>query len=65
MQFVFYALLEGNSERIDIGSSEEERAEYADTALYTAFVYVGFVHKQTLSMSFPLRLISMVFSRDL
>ena len=52
MQFVFYALLEGNSERIDIGSSEEERAEYADTALYTAFVYVGFVPSHYLSVHF-------------
>merc|ERR1712129_449441 len=43
MQFVFYGLLSSNSERLDIGESESERKDYADTALWTAIVYSGFV----------------------
>ena len=42
MQFVFYALLDANNERIDIGETEEERKDYAKTALWTAIVYVGY-----------------------
>eukprot|EP01084_Bolivina_argentea_P117280 208303_1 len=40
MQFVFYALINSNSDRIEIGDSEEDRNNYAPTALYTAIIYV-------------------------
>ena len=39
MQFVFYALLSNDSERIDIGESPHDREQYKNTPLITAIVY--------------------------
>merc|ERR1712228_723885 len=43
MQFVFYSLLKNNSTRLDIGESESERKEYAETALWTGIIYSGLI----------------------
>ena len=43
MQFVFYILINGDSERIEIGETPHEREEYAPTSLYTGIVYTWFV----------------------
>ena len=43
MQFVFYALVANDSERIEIGESPHEREEYKNTPLWTAIIYVGYV----------------------
>eukprot|EP01084_Bolivina_argentea_P253511 425860_1 len=51
MQFVFYALLNDNNERLDIGESESDRKDYSKTALYTAIIYVGLVVVSLICMA--------------
>eukprot|EP01084_Bolivina_argentea_P208052 354848_1 len=53
MQFVFYAMISSDSQRIHIGHSTEERESFKDTALWTGVVYSVFVILSIMCLVVP------------
>mmetsp|Transcript_37498 Transcript_37498/g.33142 ORF Transcript_37498/g.33142 Transcript_37498/m.33142 type:complete len:116 (+) Transcript_37498:67-414(+) len=53
MQFVFYALISNDNERIEIGESSHERHEYKNTPLITAIVYCVFILISVVCLAVP------------